>query len=103
MTTATMTKASRKIQSPKYPGWMIEQTGAADYLMTRDAGIYAISVSHSDAHGWTGELMTKQYRDGTKSWEPARTPFAHSVPGCVREADRREKCIARFAARPLTK
>jgi hypothetical protein len=103
MTTATATKTARKIQSPKYPGWLIEKTGPADYLMTRPGGIFAISVSHSEAHGWTGELMTMQRRDGSRTWEPARTPFAHSVLGCTVEADRREKAIARYASRPLTK
>jgi hypothetical protein len=102
MTTATAAKP-RKIQSPKYPGWTIERTGQADYLMTRPGGIFAISVTHSEAHGWTGELMTMQRRDGFKSWEPARTPFAHSVLGCTAEADRREKAIARYQAKPLTK
>jgi hypothetical protein len=102
MTIATAAKP-RKIQSPKYPGWMIERTGPAAYLMTRPSGIFAISVGHSEAHGWTGGLMTKQYRDGSKSWEPARTPFTHSVLGCTVEADRREKAIARYQSRLLTK
>lgn len=98
MTTATATKP-RKIRSPKYPGWTIEQTGTSSYLMSRDAGIYAISVRHSEAHGWEGTLLTRQ-RGG---WAPARTPFRHSVIGCAAEADRREVTIAKYAARPLAR
>jgi hypothetical protein len=94
MTTAA-TKP-RQIESPKYPGWTIERTGSA-YLMTRPGHIFAIAVTHSEAHGWEGTLMTRQ-RD---NWHPARTPYTFSVLGCTAEADRREKVIARYAARPL--
>lgn len=96
MATATLTR--RKLTSDKYPGWAIEKTSATQYLLTR-AGIFAISVAHTDAHGWEGTLMTRQ-RGG---WAPAKTPYTHSVLGCTREADRREKAIAKYAARPLTR
>jgi hypothetical protein len=98
MTTATATKP-RKLTSPRYPGWAIEKTSATNYLMTRPGGVFAIGVSRTDEHGWTGELMTMQ-RGG---WEPARTPYRHAVLGCTVEADRREKQIAKYAAKALTK
>jgi hypothetical protein len=102
--TATAAKP-RTIRSPKYPGWAIEQVSAREYRLSRPGGVFAIGVSHSEAHGWTGELMTMQRRSGdqTRGWEPARTPYRHSVIGCIAEADRREKQIARYASRPLGK
>jgi hypothetical protein len=105
MPTATATQPTRKLTSPRYPGWAISQTGPTDYLMTRPAGIFAIGVGHSDEHGWTGELLTMQRRSGdqTRGWEPARTPFTHSVLGCTVEADRREATIAKYTVRPLGK
>jgi hypothetical protein len=104
MTTATATKP-RKLTSPRYPGWLIEQTGPTSYQMTREGGVFAIGVSRTDEHGWTGKLMTMQRRSGdqTRGWEPARTPFRHSVIGCVAEVERREKTIAKYAAKALTK
>jgi hypothetical protein len=98
MTTATAAEP-RKIESPKYPGWQIQRTGPVAYLMTRPSGLFAVSVGHSEAHGWAGELLTRQ-RGG---WAPAKTPFTHSVLGCVAEADRREKAIAKYSSRPLTR
>jgi hypothetical protein len=100
---STATQATRKIKSPKYPGWEIEKFSDVDYLMTRPDGIFAIAVSHSEVHGWFGELLTMQRRDGVKSWEPARTPYSHAVVGCVQEADRREKAIRRHAVKPLVR
>lgn len=101
MTTAT----ARLIKSKKYPGWTVERLGPTDYLITRPGGVFAIGVGHSEAHGWEGKLMTMQRRSGdqTRGWQPARTPFSHSVLGCIAEADRREKCIAKYAASPLAK
>jgi hypothetical protein len=99
MTTATATKPARKLTSARYPGWVIERIGQDSFLMSRPAGVFAIGVSRTDEHGWTGELMTMQ-RGG---WEPARTPYRHAVLGCTVEADRREKQIAKYAAKALTK
>lgn len=96
MTTATATKP-RKIESPKYPGWAIERTGPTTYFLTRPGGVYSISVTHGEAHGWCGELLTRQ-RGG---WAPAKTPYVHAVLGCVQEADRREKAIRKYGAKPL--
>jgi hypothetical protein len=96
MTTATK---PREIKNAKYPGWTIEQTGPAAYIMTRPGHIFAIAVTHSDDHGWEGTLMTRQ----RGNWHPARTPYTFSVLGCTAEADRRERVIARYAARPLGK
>jgi hypothetical protein len=87
----------RQIESPKYPGWTIEKTSATSYRMTREGHIFAIEVTNSDDHGWEGTLMTLQ----RGNWHPARTPYTFSVLGCTAEADRREKVIARYAARPL--
>jgi hypothetical protein len=97
------TAKPRKLTSPRYPGWAIEKTGSTDYRMSRPGGVFAIGVTHSEAHGWTGELMTMQRRSGdqTRGWEPARTPFRHCVAGCIVEADRREATIAKYAVRPL--
>jgi hypothetical protein len=89
----------RTMTSARYPGWAISQIGATDYLMSRPNGIFAIGVGHSDEHGWTGELLTRQ-RGG---WVPAKTPFRHSVIGCITEVERREKQIAKFASKPLGK
>jgi hypothetical protein len=104
MTTATAAKP-RKTTSPRYPGWTIERVSAKEYRMTRPGSVFAIGVGHSDDHGWTGKLMTMQRRSGdqTRGWEPARTPFRHSVIGCVAEVERREKTIAKYAAKALTK
>jgi hypothetical protein len=98
MTTATAAKP-RTTTSPRYPGYTIEQLGPTDYLMTKDGGIYAIAVNHFESHGWVGEIMTKQRRTGdrTPSWEAARTPFSHCVPGCIKEVERREAWIAKQA------
>jgi hypothetical protein len=96
MPTATATKP-RKLTSARYPGWVIEQVSVHEYRMTRPGGVFAIGVSHSEAHGWEGVLMTRQ-RGG---WEPARTPYRHSVIGCAAEVERREKQIAKYASRPL--
>jgi hypothetical protein len=98
MTTATATKP-RKLSSKKYPGWTIERLGPTDYLMSRPGGVFAIGVSRTDNHGWEGTLMTRQ-RGG---WEPARTPYRHSVIGCTVEADRREATIRKYASKPLGK
>jgi hypothetical protein len=98
MMTATAAEP-RKLTSPRYPGWAIERVSANEYRMTRPGGVFAIGVGRSDDHGWTGVLLTRQ-RGG---WEPAKTPFRHSVIGCVAEADRREATIRKYAARPLTK
>jgi hypothetical protein len=99
------TAPARKLTSQKYPGWQITREGDGSWFMTRPGGIFAISVTHSEAHGWTGELMTMQRRTGdqTRGWEPAKTPYTHCVLGCTVECDRREKTIAKFQARPLTK
>jgi hypothetical protein len=96
MTTATK---PRKLTSPRYHGWLIEKTSATQYLMTREGGVFAIGVSRTEAHGWTGELMTMQ-RGG---WAPAKTPYRHSVSGCIAEVERRETTIRKYAAKPLGK
>jgi hypothetical protein len=96
MTTATK---PRKLTSPRYPGFAIERLGPDSYRMTRDGGVFAISVSRTDEHGWEGVLLTRQ-RGG---WAPARTPFRHCVIGCVAEVERRETTIRKYAARPLGK
>jgi hypothetical protein len=98
MTTATAAKP-RKTTSPRYPGWTIERVSANEYRMTRPGGVFAIGVGHSDDHGWTGTLLTRQ-RGG---WGPAKTPYTHCVAGCIREIERREERIARYRAKPLTK
>lgn len=89
----TAAKPARKLTSPKYPGWSIERLSPTAYLMVRDAGIYAIAVTHSKSHGWAGELLTNQ----AIGWAPAKTPFTHCVMGVVREADRRFEQIAKRA------
>jgi hypothetical protein len=94
---ATATE-TRKLTSARYPGWAIERLSPAIYLMTRP-GVFAIGVSRTDEHGWTGELMTRQ-RGG---WVPAKTPYRHSVSGCVAEVERREATIRKYAVRPLGK
>jgi hypothetical protein len=98
MPTATAAK-SRKLTSARYPGWAIERVSANEYRMTRDGGVFAIGVSRTDEHGWEGVLLTRQ-RGG---WEPARTPYRHSVLGCVAEIERREATIRKYAAKPLSK
>jgi hypothetical protein len=98
MTTATAAEP-RTTTSPKYRGWAIQKFADDNYLMTREGGIYAIDVTFTADHGWTGEILTRQYRDGSKSWELARTPFQHCVAGCIAEADRRESWIAKQASR----
>lgn len=95
MTTATPTR--REIKTSKYPGWSISRVGTTDYLMTRPCGIFAIGVGHCEVEGWSGELLTRQ----SGGWRPARTPYVHAVIGCVQEADRREKAIARYAKKGL--
>jgi hypothetical protein len=97
MTTAT--HPTRKLTSARYPGFAIERLGPMSYRMTREGGVFAIGVSRTEAHGWEGVLLTRQ-RGG---WEPARTPFRHSVIGCVAEVERREKQIAHYASKPLSK
>jgi hypothetical protein len=87
----------RKLTSDRYLGWVIERTGQDSFLMTRPGHIFAIAVTHSETHGWEGALLTRQ----RGNWHPARTPYTFSVLGCTAEADRREKVIARYAARPL--
>lgn len=96
MSTATATKP-REIKTSKYPGWSISRVGTDSYLMTRPGGIFAIGVGYSDEQGWEGVLLTRQ-RGG---WMPAKTPYRHAVIGCVQEADRRERHIRKYAARPL--
>jgi hypothetical protein len=98
MTTATATKP-RTMTSARYPGWEIERVGPDSYLMSRPGGIYAIGVGHTDDHGWEGVLLTRQ----SGGWKPAKTPYKHCVLGCVREADRREKWIAKYQAKALPK
>jgi hypothetical protein len=94
--TATATE-TRKLTSARYPGWTVEKTSATTYLMTRPGHVFAIGVSRTEEHGWEGVLLTLQ----RGNWHPARTPYTFSVLGCTAEADRREKVIARYAARPL--
>jgi hypothetical protein len=97
MTTATK---PRKLTSARYPGWTIERLDSAtQYLMTRPSGVFAIGVSRTDEHGWEGVLLTRQ-RGG---WEPAKTPYRHSVIGCIAEADRRETTIRKYQDGPLGK
>jgi hypothetical protein len=97
--TATATKPARKLMSPRYPGWTVEKTSATQYRMTRPGGVFAIGVSRTDEHGWEGCLMTKQ----SGGWAPAKTPFRHSVIGCIAEVERREATIRKYAAKPLGK
>jgi hypothetical protein len=97
MTTAT--KPARKLMSDRYPGWVIERTGQDSFLMSRPDGVFAIGVSRTEAHGWTGVLLTQQ-RGG---WAPARTPFRHSVIGCIAEVERREATIRKYQSKPLGK
>jgi hypothetical protein len=99
MTTATATKPTRKLTSARYPGFAIERLGPMSYRMTRPGGVFAIGVSRTDEHGWEGVLLSRQ-RGG---WEPAKTPYRHSVSGCVVEADRRETTIRKYASKPLGK
>jgi hypothetical protein len=89
----------RKLSSPRYPGWTIEQVSAHEYRLTRPGGVFAIGVGHSEEHGWEGVLLTRQ-RGG---WEPARTPYRHAVIGCIAEADRREMTIRKYSSKPLSK
>jgi hypothetical protein len=98
MTTATATKPCT-LTSPRYPGWEIQKIGRDSYLMSRPGGIFAIGVGHTETHGWEGVLLSRQGGD----WKPAKTPYVHCVLGCTREADRREKTIAKYAAKRLTK
>jgi hypothetical protein len=98
MSTATAAKP-RTLMSPRYPGWLIEKTPAGEYLMTREGGIFAIGVGLTDTHGWEGVLLTRQ----SGGWKPAKTPYKHAVIGCVREADRREKVIAKYSSKALNK
>jgi hypothetical protein len=94
--TATATKP-RKLTSPRYPGWAIERLGPTDYLMTRDAGIYAISVRLGKFDSWEGELMT--CRKGV--WGSYTAPWRHCVMGCVVEAERRATAIRKFEQRTI--
>jgi hypothetical protein len=98
MLTATATKP-RMLTSPRYPGWIIEKTPAGEFLMTRPGGIFAIGVGLTETHGWEGVLLTRQGGE----WKPAKTPYVHCVLGCTREADRREKTIAKYAAKQLSR
>jgi hypothetical protein len=96
MTTAA--KPTRKLTSARYPGFAIERLSPASYLMTRP-GVFAISVSRTEVHGWEGCLMTKQ----SGGWAPAKTPYRHSVIGCIAEVERREATIRKYASKPLGK
>jgi hypothetical protein len=97
MPTTTAAKP-RTMTSARYPGWEIQRIGS-EFLMTREGGIFAIGVGHTDEHGWTGVLLTRQ----GEGWKPAKTPYKHCVLGCTREADRREKTIKKYAAKRLSK
>lgn len=99
MTTATATKPTRPLTSARYPGWVIEKVGHDSYLMSRPGGVFAIGVGLTQEHGWEGTLLSRQ-RGG---WKPAKTPYRHSVLGCTVEIERREKTIAKYAAKQLTK
>jgi hypothetical protein len=98
MTTATAAKP-RTMTSARYPGWEITANRAESYLMSRPGGIFAIGVGLTETHGWEGVLLTRQ----GGGWKPAKTPYKHCALGCVREADRREKTIAKYQAKRLTK
>jgi hypothetical protein len=98
MTAATATKP-RTMTSARYPGWEIQEVGRDSFLMTRPGGIFAIGVGLTETHGWEGVLLTRQ----GGGWKPAKTPYKHCVLGCVREADRREKTIAKYAAKQLSR
>jgi hypothetical protein len=67
--------------------------------MTRPGGIFAIGVGLTETHGWEGVLLTRQ----GGGWKPAKTPYKHCVLGCTREADRREKVIAKYSSKALNK
>jgi hypothetical protein len=97
MTTAAATQATRKLTSARYPGFAIERLGPMTYRMTREGGVFAIGVSRTDEHGWAGVLLTRQ-RGG---WAPARTPYRHSVIGCIAEVERRETTIRKYQSKPL--
>jgi hypothetical protein len=98
MPTTTAAKP-RTLTSARYPGWEIEKVGRDSFLMTREGGIFAIGVGHTETHGWEGILLSRQ----SGGWKPAKTPYVHCVLGCTREADRREKTIAKYQAKRLTK
>jgi hypothetical protein len=98
MPTTTAAKP-RTLTSARYPGWEIEKVGRDSFLMTREGGIFAIGVGLTDSHGWEGVLLSRQ----GGGWKPAKTPYKHCALGCTREADRREKTIAKYQAKRLTK
>jgi hypothetical protein len=88
------------VKTAKYPGWTIEKetiAGRTEYLMTRQAGRYAIGVSLMGGE-WTGEILTKQGRSyvSGRTWEPAINAFSGTVPQCIAEAERRAGIIDRF-------
>jgi hypothetical protein len=97
-----MPTATRTLHNSKYSGWDIVQTSPRAYLLTRPGGIYAIAVTHTEARGWEGVLMTRQYRPAGvagSAWGPAKTPYVHCPLGCCYEADRRERWIGEARAK----
>jgi hypothetical protein len=89
-----VTTAPKTMTSPKYPGWDIRKVsreGNGEYLMSREGGIFAIGVAYSDAHGWQGQILTRQ----RGKWAPSLTPYQHAVIGCVAEINRREAWMAK--------
>jgi hypothetical protein len=84
------------VKTAKYPGWTIEKetiAGRTEYLMTRQAGRYAINVEQMSDGEWLGEIMTMRSRC---LWEPAINAFSGTVPQCVTECERRAGIIDRF-------
>lgn len=86
--------------SPKYPGWTIEKVSGKRYFMTRDAGIYAISVERFGDE-WFAELLTKQTDPDTRTlgWEPVRRNPCQGRPAdVVKVAEHRARWIERHEA-----